>query len=551
VRAYHVCAATLERELGIDPSPETRAVYESLVTVGQAEKTPGTPPFTGRAAERARLAAVWRAAASGHPRLVLVTGEAGVGKTRLADELRAQPGAVTAEARAYPAEGPLAYGVAAAWLRSAPVAARLSRLGRPDLTELARLLPELAARATPPEPLPEAELRHRLLGAIGRALLAAGAPLQLIVDDAQWADAQSLRLIHYLIRSAPSARLLVAATARREELDENHPLTAVTTALHALGRCTEIGLSRLSREETAMLAERITGAALDPPGLDRLYGDSEGNPLFVVEALRPGAPAAQKGPAVIAGRLARLSPAAAAAAGVAAAIGQAFTADVLAASTGLDEQAFVAALDELWRRGIVRAQGPNAYDFSHGRIRDAAYAALGPPRRRHVHLAVARALERSEHAAAAAIAPHYEHAGATAEAVRWHERAAEAAQWLHAHADAVRALERALALSGELPDGPDTAGLQLRLLTALPGRPGDRAAGQPARVSAAVQPLAVLDRDLAQRRQRRRLLPPGRRIPPPPGRTAARPGPGRTAGPPACGPVRWPRPPRRPGAPPP
>ena len=155
-------------------------------------------------------------------------------------------------------------------------------------------------------------------------------------------------------------------------------------------------------------------------------------------------------------------------AGVAAAIGRAFTADVLAAATGLDEQAFVAAVDELWRRGILRAHGPNAYDFSHGRIRDAAYAALSPPRRRHLHLEIAWALERGEHAAAAAIAPHYEQAGATAEAVRWYERAAEAAQWLHAHPDAVRALERALALSGELPDGPGTAGLQLRLLTALP-----------------------------------------------------------------------------------
>jgi hypothetical protein len=105
---------------------------------------------------------------------------------------------------------------------------------------------------------------------------------------------------------------------------------------------------------------------------------------------------------------------------------------------------------------------------SHGRIRDAAYAALGPPRRRQAHLAAARALECSGNATAAAIALHYENAGATVEAVRWHERAAEAAQWLHAHTDAVRALERALALSDDLPAGPDTARLQLRLLTALP-----------------------------------------------------------------------------------
>ena len=339
VRAYHVCATTLEHELGIDPAPETRAVYESLVAAALTDRTPGTPPLVGRAAERARLAAAWRAAASGRPRLVLVTGEAGVGKTRLVDDLRARAAVVTAEARGYPAEGPLAYEVATAWLRSAPVAARLSRLGRPDLTELARLLPELATRATPPEPLPEAELRHRLLGAIGRALLAAGAPLLLVVDDAQWADTQSLHLIHYLIRSAPPARLLVAATARREDLDEHHPLTALTTAVGALGRLTEIELARLSREETALLAERITGTPPGPAGLERLYRDSEGNPLFVVEALRPDAPAAQQVQAVIAGRLARLSPPAATTAGVGAAIGQAFTADVLAAATGLDEQA--------------------------------------------------------------------------------------------------------------------------------------------------------------------------------------------------------------------
>ena len=78
------------------------------------------------------------------------------------------------------------------------------------------------------------------------------------------------------------------------------------------------------------------------------------------------------------------------------------------------------------------------------------------------------ALERSENAAAAAIALHYENAGATGEAIRWHERSAVAAQWLHAHANAVRALERALALSEDLPPGLGTARLQLRLLTALP-----------------------------------------------------------------------------------
>jgi len=468
LRAYHVCASRLERELGVDPSPATRAVYEALLDAAPDEAAAGTSPFVGRAAELARLRAAWREASAGRAQLVLVSGEPGVGKTRLVDELREHAGAVTVESRAYAAEGAIAYGIVTAWLRSRPVAERLARLDSAQLTELARLLPELVGRVAPPEPLPEPELRRRLFDAIGRALLAAGSPLLLIVDDLQWADAQSLRLMHYLLRAVPSARLLIAATARREELDERQPLGRLVAALQALGRCSEVELRRLGRSETALLAERITGAPLPGPEVERLYGDSEGNPLFIVEALRPDAPAAARVQAVIGGRLARLSPPAAELAEIAATIGRSFTADVLAAAGGLDERAFVRALDELWRRGIVRAHGPGSYDFSHGRIRDAAYATLGPPRQRRAHLAIARALEESGGAAPAAVALHYEKAGATAEAVAWHERAAEAAQWLHAHADAVSALERALALSDDLPPGPDTDALQLRLLTALP-----------------------------------------------------------------------------------
>ena len=106
VRAYHACAATLERELGIAPSPGTRAAYESLalppirhprarVSAPTGTRVPSTSPFVARVDEQAQLAAVWGAAASGHAQLVLVTGEPGVGKTRLVDELRARAGAVT------------------------------------------------------------------------------------------------------------------------------------------------------------------------------------------------------------------------------------------------------------------------------------------------------------------------------------------------------------------------------------------------------------------------------------------------------------------------
>ena len=151
---------------------------------------------------------------------------------------------------------------------------------------------------------------------------------------------------------------------------------------------------------------------------------------------------------MIESRLAQLSGPARDLAGVAATIGREFTTDVLAEASEAGEAALVGGLDELWRRRIVRDQGPDAYDFTHDRIREVAYLGLSPARRRHTHLLVARALERL-HAGdpapvAAQVAAHYERAGAAAEAVAWYERAAAAAQRLHANDEAVRLLERAV-----------------------------------------------------------------------------------------------------------
>jgi DNA-binding SARP family transcriptional activator len=494
LRAYHVCAATLARELGIEPSAATRAAYDALLPVAREPRSeerrspsPARPPLIGRAAERARLTALWRTSAQGSGQFVLVTGEPGIGKSRLVEELRswcAHAGALTAEARSYPAEGAVAYGPVVAWLRSDAIAARLRRLERTQLTELARLLPELVTELPDlprPEPLPEDEQRQRLFDALAGALLASGAPLLLVADDLQWCDVATLQFLHYLLRAETGARLLVAATARREEVDARHPVSELVAGLQGLERYSEIELARLSREETGLLAEKLAGQPLPAADAERLCADSEGNPLFVVEALR-GAPEAGATPrsgtgakvhAVIADRLARLSEPASDLVGVAATIGREFTSQVLADASGGDEQAFVRGLDELWRRGIVRADGPpNAYDFSHGKIREAAYLALSPAQRRHNHLRVARALERTHAAdlgaASGLLAAQYEAAGAAEEAITWNLRAADAAQLLHAYASAVGSLERALGLTRGLPASSERDAREMTILTALP-----------------------------------------------------------------------------------
>jgi DNA-binding SARP family transcriptional activator len=152
LRIYHACATTLVRELGVEPSAATRAAYEALLETAAEPPGEGAPllpsraPLVGRRAERAQLAELWRRAEGGRAQLVLVTGEAGIGKSRLVEELRSwcvHRGAGTAESRSYAAEGEMAYGTLVAWLRCGPFRTALRRLEPAHLTELARLLPEL------------------------------------------------------------------------------------------------------------------------------------------------------------------------------------------------------------------------------------------------------------------------------------------------------------------------------------------------------------------------------------------------------------------------
>jgi DNA-binding SARP family transcriptional activator len=492
LRVYHVCAATLECELGVEPSTPTREAYEALLTLERdsaaAARQPGRvggPQLVGRVHEWTRLTALWRAAEHGRAQFVLVTGEAGIGKTRLIEELHswcAHRGAAIAVARSYPVGSALAYGPVVAWLRSEALKPRIERLDRARLTELARLLPELLAQVPDlarPGPLLESDQRQRLFDAIARAILTPGAPLLLVADDLHWCDRETLQFLHYLLRVEPGARLLVAATARREEIDRQHSLHDLLVGLHALECFTEIELGRFTREETAMLAERTVGYPLEQPEGDRLYAETEGNPLFVVEALRAGWMSGHAGrgwmsprvQAVIESRLVQLSEPARDLVGVAATVGRAFTTDVLAAASEADEETLVRGLDELWRRRIIREHGVDSYDFSHDKIREVAYLTLSPARRRHHHLRVASALQRlyahDPGSMSGPIAGHYERAGAAGQAVAWYVPAAEEAQQLHANHEAIGLLGRALDLLRSLPATPERQARELEVLTML------------------------------------------------------------------------------------
>jgi DNA-binding SARP family transcriptional activator len=488
LRVYHRCVATLARELAIEPSDETRCAYEALIVehaAGSAGEgaTAGTasPRLVGRDRELAILQKAWLASERGATQLVIVSGEAGIGKSRLVEELRswcAHRGANTADARAYAAEGALAYSPIVGWLRAE---AFRSRLARSDVRrrDLERLLPELHDSASPRsrEMGSESEERQRLFDAIAALVLGTGSPTLLVADDLQWFDRDSLQCIHYLIRAEPSACALIVATVRREDAGPARDLANLSAGAKALDRCVEIELGRLTQEETAALATSLNRADLQPGEMQELYRETEGNPLFIVEALRGGWRATgdrwttPKVQGVIESRLARLSPSSRELLTTAAAIGREFTSDVLARASDISGQVFVSALDELWRRRLIRERGTQAYDFSHDKIREVAYIETSPIRRRHDHLRIARALEEihalDPRAVSGIIAIHYERAGAIDSAITWYERAASAALELGANGEALRILERALNAVGAQPEGAYRDARELTILATL------------------------------------------------------------------------------------
>ena len=504
LRAYHACASALRDELGIEPSRETLDAYQRLRTLEMsqlqapaASGVPVQPELVGRDPEWKALVHGWNAAPSGALTLVLIEGDAGIGKTRLIEEfsrwVKAQ-GAAVLTARSWAVEGSLAYAPVTAWLRSAPLRPLLDSLDDVWLSEISRLLPELLADhpvLAAPAPMLESWQRQRLFEAVARAVASARTRPLLVLDDANWADSDTLEWLHFMLRTAAVTGFVILGV-RTGEAGSNPSLAALVSDARDRDELVDIELGPLSEAETAALAAATSDRPLDAAAHARLYHETEGHPLFVVEMARSelagsaepdaaGAAESERPPvparmtarmrAVIAARLRNLTPTAQRVVDLAASIGRDFDVDVLAASTDLDEPDLVEGLDELWRRRIIREHGLNRYDFTHDRIREVAYDQIAPAGRRMLHRRIAQALELRHHddldPVAAQLAAQLESAGFGTRACELYERAAKVAGRVLASAEATRHLARALAILTELPASRDRDVHELRLLLQL------------------------------------------------------------------------------------
>ncbi len=489
---YHHCASVLERELGVLPGPATRAVFDMVMarTAPAPQPAPGmraalrsgqAAPFVGRAGELAMLHRAWQAALAGKPAMALVRGGPGVGKTRLVAEVAEaarRHGAAVAATQCFASAGRLPLTPVADWLRHEAVQSGLAALDPPWRAEVSRLIPAeghgesgAGARA-----MVDAWRRSRFFEGLTRALAAAGRPLLLVLDNVHWCDQETLAFLSFCLRRAGAAPLLIAGTLRDDSLDNDRELAEWAARMRATGMLSELALSPLGLADAGRLAQAISGQPLVAGDAELLHATTGGFPLYIVEAVRsrvdrPGTPLpAGDLAAVLRKRLGHSSPDAQKVAGLAAAVGTNFGLDLLCAASDLDEGSVVAAVDELWRRRILR-EFRDGYDFSHDLLRDAAYAQVSGPRRWLLHQRVAQGLERS-HAGnpdliAAQLAEQYDRGGQPERAIAHYHRAADVAAGVFAHAEAIRLHRKALAVIARLPAGSGRDQHELAVLEAV------------------------------------------------------------------------------------
>ena len=461
LQAFERCRAVLAHELGVDPLPETSALHERILRVPPSLlKLSSVPlpaaislhlPFVGRDREWALLADLLRRAMDGQGRIVLVSGEPGIGKTRLLEELAGLAtarGAHVLVGQCYELEQNAAYAPIVEALRGLLPLLSASPPACPpgQLAAVAELLPELRALGLdlpPCQPLPPDEERTRLLASLAQVVrrCADREPLVLVLDDLQWADPSTLQLVHYLGRRAGNQPLLLAGAYRSTGVDPAHPLATLRDQLARLGVLAELPLSAFQEEDVVLLLHILLSQDVGNALAQHLYDKTEGHPYFLAEVLRTLAQekrivADAEGrwhlvgetgidldeewllpPSVRAAakfRLDRLPQDERTLLDFASIIGCEFSLTLMARLLGGPERALAMQADRLVQRGFLRLRGPDRssggpwdrYEFGHELMRRTAYEALSEPRRQLLHRQVAEAL-LAQQAPAGSVAMHY------------------------------------------------------------------------------------------------------------------------------------------------
>jgi predicted ATPase/DNA-binding CsgD family transcriptional regulator len=438
-------------------------------------------PLTGRKPELHQLWNLFEASATGQTHVVFVSGEPGIGKSRLLQEMaiRAEEaGALVLHGGASEAEGMPPYlpflEALGSYIRAA-LPEQLREQAGSMAPVLATILPELTialGALSGSYPLPADQTRLRLFEAVGMFLasLTSTAPLVLLLDDLQWADPATLDLLRHVARQQSTARLLILGAYRAGELVSNPALERTLLDLNRARLLTSLTIGPLVEEEIATLAVARLGLPVDSGVARLLHAHSEGNPFFAEELLRAwqetGVLSATAElftlmrelpnvlPSSIVGivreRLSRLPEATVESLRTAALIGRTFDVTFLAEVAGQEAEAVEESLLAAVGAGLIREDSQGTFTFSHDKVRECLSAQITSVRRRRLHGFIGRILEAQTDQGSAQhladLAFHFTQSGDRARGAHYACRAAEQAWQASAFEDAMKHYRVALAL---------------------------------------------------------------------------------------------------------
>jgi ABC-type oligopeptide transport system substrate-binding subunit/DNA-binding SARP family transcriptional activator len=519
---YRRCCQVVQEELGAGPMEETTELYEEIAqgrfpvgpvpevvipTVVPVQPVPveGRNPLElmapsrliGREEELAFLNQCWQRARDGRGKLVLMSGEVGVGKSLLAEEFAnrlRREGARVLWGNCYEYERALPYQPVAEALRTVLpglTPEELASFPSWSLEEVARLVPEVLDKHPGLEAasaISSDEQRARLFEAVAHvlAVLCSQGPILIVLDDLHWASGSTLQLIHYLARRLVEHWALMLGSFRSEEVGLGHPLQALRRRLVRDGLAVVERLPRLSSTAVEAVVVEMSGAGdAVLPLAKRLYRETEGNPFFLMETIRglfdTGAIRLEAGawkgdfagisagtlalPAdlseAIEARVHNVDAGAQEAVRIAAVLGREFDFDSLNAAWGRGEGATLEALDGLLRRRLIE-EGSGAkgrdYVFTHHKIREVVYSSMSRRRRQQLHALVGTTLENlyptQREELAGELAIHFQEgrhhdSTLTEKAIIYRLMAGDRARTMYAHQEAIEHYKQALSLLKE------------------------------------------------------------------------------------------------------
>lgn len=444
-------------------------------------------PFVGREAEIGQLDRVLEQVIRNRGAVLLIGGEPGVGKTRLAEEvmLRAQQkGMLSFTGHCYEMEAALPYApfveILEATAETIPADIFRDVMGdsAPELARFAPQIQKMFPDIPPPADLPGEEERRYTFNSISRYMRRAAAvrPIMLVLDDLHWGDESTLLLLEHLALNLHDVPVLIVGTYRDVELAVSRPLSRTLETLVRQRAAQRLGLKRLSEQDVAAMLHRLSGSEPPQPLVAAIYSETEGNAFFVEEVFRH---LLEEGKLLDAGgiwrsglqieeldvpegvrlvigrRLERLRAETRKVLTVAAVIGRVFEFDLLPAITDLSELDPLDAMDEAERAHLITAMKGRdpRYSFVHELVRQTLLTDISLPRRQRLHLQIAEAIE-TKHASnldryTSDLAHHLYQAGAAADpekTVSYLIRAGDHAQSIAASEDALRGYEGALSL---------------------------------------------------------------------------------------------------------